>query len=50
MRHSHPYVQCGVNTCGNIVGVAGSQSSGAIGVAFTKQQAFQCDNWGVAHK
>lgn len=41
----------GVNTCGNIVGRVLNQSGGFIsGVSFTKQLAFQCDNWGITHQ
>ena len=41
----------GVNTCGNIVGLVLSQSSGFIsGVVYTKELTIHCDNKVVQHK
>ena len=40
----------GVNKCGNIVGLVLSQRSSFIrGVVYSKQQTFQCDDWGIVH-
>lgn len=41
----------GVNGCGNIVGrVLKSGATFIRGVAYTKQLAFQCDDWGILHQ